>query len=86
MTRAPARAIAAIPAIHAASNSRNSDPTLTPPSAANSIPVSDVRMDAGIASTSVSTLTASHGSGSTACRHLAIPDLPELDPPFNTIT
>jgi hypothetical protein len=29
---------------------------------------------------------ASHGSGRIACRHRAIPDLPELDPPLSTIT
>jgi hypothetical protein len=56
---------------------------LTPPSWANSIPS---RMAAGIESTSESMLAASHGSGRTACRHRTIPDLPELDPPFNTIT
>jgi hypothetical protein len=42
-------------------------------------------MDAGIASTSVSTPNDSQGSGSTACRHRAIPDFPELDPPLRTI-
>jgi len=28
----------------------------------------------------------SHGSGRTACRHRAIPDFPELEPPLSTIT
>lgn len=78
--------MAATPAIHAASSARNRVPTLTPPSAANPMPPSDSRMDAGIASISVSTPTANQGSGSTPCRHREIPDLPELEPPFNTIT
>jgi hypothetical protein len=43
-------------------------------------------MEAGIASISESIAAASHGSCSSACRHRTIPDLPELDPPFNTIT
>lgn len=86
MTRAPARAIAAIPSIHAASSALNSDPTLTPPSGANSIPDATPVMDAGIASISVSTLKVSHGSGRTACRALARLDFPELDPPLSTIT
>ena len=86
MIRAPARAIAAIPSIHAASSARNSGPTMTAPSGANSIPAADVCMDTGMASTSVSTPRVSHGSGSTACRHRAIPDFPELEPPLRTIT
>ena len=78
--------IAAIPAIHAASSARNSGPTMTSPSRANSMPPADVCRDIGIAWTSVSVPKTSHGSGRTACRHLAIPDLPELDPPLRTIT
>jgi hypothetical protein len=74
------------PSIHATSSARNSGPTLTPPSAANSMPASDACMDAGITWISVSSPTASHGSGKTACRHRAIPDFPELDPPFSPIT
>lgn len=34
----------------------------------------------------VSTPRVSQGSGNTACRQRAIPDLPELEPPFSTIT
>jgi hypothetical protein len=86
MIRAPARAIVAIPAIHAASSARNSGPTMTSPPGANSIPAADVRMDVGMASISVSVPKASHGSGRTACRHRAIPDFPELEPPLRTIT
>ncbi len=56
------------------------------PSEAKSIPVTDLRGDTGIARISVSTPKASHGSGSTACRHRAIPDFPELEPPLRTIT
>jgi hypothetical protein len=48
----------------------------------NSIPV----FDGGIAWMSVSIPNAGHGSGSIACRHRMIPDLPELDPPFTMIT
>ena len=86
MIRAPALAIAAIPAIHVASRVRNSGPTTTSPSGANSIPAADVCMDIGIAWTSVSVPNASQGSGRIACRHRAIPDLPELEPPLSTIT
>jgi len=43
-------------------------------------------IDIGIAWTSVSVPKASHGSGRTACRHRAIPDFPELEPPLRTIT
>jgi hypothetical protein len=46
----------------------------------------DVCRDIGIAWTRLSVPKASHGSGRTACRHRAIPDLPELDPPLSTIT
>ena len=76
--------IAATPSIHAASSARNSGLTMTAPSGANSIP--DSREAAGIAWISVSTPKTSHGSGRTACRHRAIPDLPELEPPLSTIT
>lgn len=86
MTRAPARAIAATPSIHAASSVRNSGPITTPPSAANSMPVADTGEDAGIAWISVSTPKTSQGSGRTACRQRAIPDFPELEPPLSTIT
>jgi hypothetical protein len=86
MTRAPARATAATPSIHAASSVRNSGLMVTSPPGANSIPAADDRMDAGIAWISVSTPKASHGSGRTACRHRAIPDFPELEPPLRTIT
>jgi len=86
MTRAPAWVIAATPSIHAASSVRNSGPAITSPSAANSIPAAEVRMDTGIAWISVSIPRASHGSGKTACRHRAIPDFPELEPPLRTIT
>ena len=86
MIRAPARAIAAIPSIHAASSVRNSGPTMTSPSDANSIPAAEVRVETGTASTSVSVPKASHGSGRIACRHRAIPDFPELEPPLRTIT
>jgi hypothetical protein len=85
MTRAPARAIAATPSIHAASSVRNSGPTTTSPFAANSIPASDAPIDAGIAWTSVSTPKANQGSSRTDCRHRTIPDFPELDPPLRTI-
>jgi len=86
MIRAPALAIAATPFIQASSSARNCGPTLTSPSAANPMPASDACMAEGIAWMSMSTPTASQGSGRTACRHRAIPDLPELDPPFSTIT
>lgn len=49
------------------------------------MPASDACMDAGIAWISVSTPKASQGSGRTACRHRAIPDFPELEPPLSTI-
>jgi len=57
---------------------------VTAPSAANSIP--DICSDAGSAWISVSTPKASHGPGRTACRHRAMPDFPELEPPLSTIT
>jgi hypothetical protein len=44
------------------------------------------REDPGIAWTSVSVPSASHGSGRTVCRHRAIPDFPALEPPLRTIT
>lgn len=81
MTLAPARAIAATPSIHAACSAPKAGPTLTPPSGANSRSLSG-----GIASISESTPKVSHGSGITACRHRAIPDFPELEPPLRTIT
>ncbi len=65
MIRAPACAIAATPSIHAASSARNSGPTMTSPSGANSIPTTDLRGDTGIARISVSTPKASHTSGRT---------------------
>ena len=86
MIRAPARAIAATPFIHAASSARNCGPRMTAPSEAKSIPATDLRGDTGIACISVSTPKVSHGSGRTACRHRAIPDFPELEPPLRTIT
>lgn len=86
MIRAPARAIAATPSVHASSSSRNSGPMLTPPSGPNVIPASEAWRAAGIASTIVSVPSASHGSGRTACRHRTIPDLPELEPPLSRIT
>jgi hypothetical protein len=85
MTLAPARAIATTPSIQAASSARKSAPTLTPPSAATTIPSSDACIFAGIASTNESHPNASHGSGSTACRHRTIPDFPELEPPLRMI-
>jgi hypothetical protein len=55
MTLAPAPAIATTPSIQAASSARKSAPTLTPPSAATTIPPSsDARIFAGIASTNES--------------------------------
>ena len=45
-----------------------------------------VCMDIGIDWTSVSVPNAGQGSGRIACRHRAIPDLPELEPPLSTIT
>lgn len=74
------------PARQAASSRVNSSPTLTPPSAANSIPVPEDWSEAGIDSTNPSIPKASHGSGRTACRQRTIPDLPELEPPLSTIT
>lgn len=59
---------------------------MTSPSGANSIPAADVRVASGIAWISVSTPKVSHGYGRTACRHRAIPDFPELEPPLRTIT
>jgi hypothetical protein len=82
MMRAPARAIAATPAIQASSAARNSSCTAISPFAANSIP----DRFGGRAATNVSTLSASHGVGRIACRQRAIPDLPELDPPLSTMT
>ena len=86
MIRAPASAIAATPAIHAASSARNSGPMATAPPGGNWMPEADVCAETGIASISVSTPRLSHGSGRIACRHRAIPDFPELDPPLRTIT
>ena len=86
MIRAPACAIAAIPAIHVASRVRNSGPTAIWPSSANSMPAADVCMDVGIAWIRSSVPKASQGSGKIACRHRAIPDFPELEPPLSTIT
>jgi len=86
MIRAPARAIATIPTIHAASRARNSGPTMTSPSWPNSMPAADLCRDIGIAWTRLSVPKASHGPGRTACRHRAMPDFPELDPPLSTIT
>lgn len=85
ITRAPAQAVAATPARQAASSRVNSSPTLTPPSAANSMPVPEDWSEAGIDSTNPSIPKASHGSGRTACRQRTIPDLPELEPPLSTI-
>ena len=86
MTRAPARAVAATPPSTPSSSVRNAGPT--PPCHPGELhrlhPMPC--MDAGMAWTSVSVPKASHGSGRIACRHRAIPDLPELDPPFSTIT
>ena len=59
---------------------------MTSPSGANSIPAAGIREDTGIAWISVSTPKASQGFGRTACRHRAIPDFPELEPPLRTIT
>ena len=59
---------------------------MTSPSSANPIPSDPSRNRAGITSINVSTPIASHASGNSACRHRAIPDLPELDPPLSTIT
>ena len=50
------------------------------------MPVADICRASGMAWISVSTPKASHGSGRTACKHRAIPDLPELEPPLSTIT
>jgi hypothetical protein len=75
-----------MPVIQAASTARNSGPTMTSPSEANSIPVADVGEDVGIASISVSTPRVNQGSGSTACKLREIPDLPELEPPLRTVT
>ncbi len=86
MTFAPARAVAATPSRQAASSLRNSSPIATPPSGANAMPASVVRRDAGRESTNVSIAAVSQGSGSSAWRHRTMPDLPELEPPFTTIT
>ena len=56
----------------------------TSPSGPISIPP-PLPIAAGSASTKSSTLNASQGSGSTACRHRTIPVFPELDPPLMTI-
>jgi hypothetical protein len=40
----------------------------------------------GIASISVSVPRVSHRSGKTVCRHQAIPDFPELEPPLRMIS
>jgi hypothetical protein len=85
MIRAPAPAMAAMPAIHAASSVRNLAPTTTCPSGLNSMPPLACS-DGGIASISESTPKVSHGPGSTDWRLRAIVDLPELEPPLRTIT
>jgi hypothetical protein len=59
MILAPARAIAAMPSIHAASTARKSAPTVTSPSAAKAMSVPAP----GIASTRVSVPNVSHGPG-----------------------
>lgn len=82
ITRAPAWTIAAMPVAHAACSVMNASSTFTSPSAASSIPAPAP----GIASISESTPKASQGSGRTSCKHRTIPDLPELEPPFSTIT
>ena len=61
-------------------------PTMTSPVGSNSIPNADIGEEEGAASIRVSVPRASHGSERTVCRHRAIPDFPELDPPFRTIT
>lgn len=58
-----------MPSVQAVSSARNFCPTLTVPSAPMSSPASDACSLAGIASTNESPPNASHGSGSTACRH-----------------
>ncbi|GGX25456.1 hypothetical protein GCM10010353_45530 [Streptomyces chryseus] len=85
MILAPARAIATMPSVQAASSARKSAPTLTRPSAANTIPSPEARILAGMASTNESHPKANHGSGSTDCRHRTIPDFPELEPPLRMI-
>jgi hypothetical protein len=85
MIPAPARAIATMPSIQAASSARNTGP-VTWPSAAISMPPGVLSKAAGIASISVSVPNVSHGSGKTVCRQRMIPVLPELEPPLSTIT
>ena len=82
MIRAPARAMAATPVIHAASLARNASPTMTSPCAPKSIPPPE----GGSASTRSSTPSRIHGCGRTTCRHRPMPVLPELEPPLRTIT
>lgn len=86
MTRAPARTMAATPCRQASESRRYSGPTVTVPSAPMPSPPSPSRSEAGMAASTESTPNVSQAPGSTACRHRAIPDLPELDPPLSTIT
>ncbi len=78
--------MATSPVIQASCSVMKSPPTATPPSSAKPMPSPPEVSRAGIASTRVSMLSESQGSGSTACRSRAIADLPELDPPLSTMT
>jgi hypothetical protein len=86
MIRAPARAMAATPAIQAASISRKPSPSVTSPCRPNATPESEPMRAGGSASRRSSTPILIHGRGRIACRHRAIPVLPELEPPFGTMT
>ena len=85
MIRAPALAMAATPAIHAASTSRKPPLTATSPFRSKEMPEPESSSDGGSASTRSSTLSLIHGSGKMACRHRAISVFPELDPPLSTM-
>ena len=86
MTGAPARTVAAMPAIHAASSFLNTCPTATAPPAATPKPSAESCSAGGSESTKSSMLAASHGSGSMPCSWRTMLVLPELDPPLTTIT
>ena len=84
----PAEAIAAIPLRHACSARRNRSPTVIEPSEPKvSEPPADVSVGPKeMARIKSSTPRTSQMPGSPRCRHSAIDDFPELDPPFKTMT
>ena len=86
MTGAPARAVAAMPVIHAVSSRVKVSPIWTAPSALMSKPSADCWSASGKEATKSSMLVASQGSRNTSCIRRTMLLLPALDPPLTMIT